>query len=318
MTSISTLRSVARAAGLGRLLMRLRTLHRTGLKASAETALAKARYLRRILQARPLDASGGRIELRMLLHKKRFLEGLWSLYSFVHFAGMPIKVAVHSDGSLDADCVATLHALLPGCDVIARETADAEITAVLQERGLKHCLEWRRRVIFALKTIDLWYYCRASHYCVLDSDILTFAHQDQLLHHLDDRPRYSVDNNDDSYAWRRPELERRMGGPVPPRLNAGLLLIARSALSLETFEEILGRTQMLSEPGANLYFSEQTAYACALGTRSAIPLNTTAYSICGDPNAVVTGHYCGGGYWASRFYREGLPLLAHRMGLTAG
>jgi hypothetical protein len=50
----------------------------------------------------------------------------------------------------------------------------------------------------------------------------------------------------------------------------------------------------------------------------AAALDADTYSICGDPNTVVTGHYCGGGYWASRLYREGLPVLAERMGLTAG
>jgi hypothetical protein len=311
----SVLRKIARAAGLGRLKLRFNLIRATGLAAGVETIAAKARYLRRILHARPLDVSCGQLELRMLLHKKRFLEGLWSLYSFVYFARTPIKLAVHSDGSLDENCIATLKCLLQGCEVISRQTADEEVSAFLAKQHLRNCLEWRRRNIHSLKAIDLLYYSSGNRYCVLDSDVLTFKHQQDLLNGFNDLHKYSIDCNDHSYCFDRQELERRMGAPILSRLNSGLLLVERSGLSLDSFEETLGRTRLLTDPTARFYYSEQTVYACSLARRGAVGLDADAYTICGDPNTVTTGHYCGFGYWATRFYREGLPVLSRRIGI---
>jgi hypothetical protein len=290
-------------------------LRATGLAASVETIAAKATYLRRILRATPLDVSRGDLELRMLLHKKRFLEGLWSLYSFVYFAARPIKVTVHSDGSLDEDCIAALKGVLRGCEVISRRTADDEVSNYLTKQDLRNCLEWRQRCIFGLKAVDLSYYSSGNCYCVLDSDVLTFAHPHDLLSGLGGLHKYSIDNNDHAYSLDRRELERRVGAPVLPRLNAGLLRVERSGLGLESFEEVLRKTRLLSDPNARLYYSEQAVYACALPRHGAVGLDMGAYTICGDPSAVTTGHYCGFGYSATRLYREGLPTLSKRMGI---
>jgi hypothetical protein len=106
-----------------------------------------------------------------------------------------------------------------------------------------------------------------------------------------------------------------MGAPVLSRLNAGLLRVERSGLGLNTFEDVLGKTRLLTDPQARLYYSEQAVYACALPVHGAVGLDADAFTICGEPSTVITGHYCGFGYSATRLYREGLPVLSRRMGI---
>jgi hypothetical protein len=64
-------------------------------------------------------------------------------------------------------------------------------------------------------------------------------------------------------------------------------------------------------------FTEQTVYACSLARHGAVSLDADAYTIYGNPSTVTTGHYCGGGHWASWLYSEGLPLLSQRIGIAA-
>ncbi len=121
---------------------------------------------------------------------------------------------------------------------------------------------------------------------------------------------YSPDNNDNQYS-RSPDVLFRATGVNPAyRLNAGLLRVQRCGLSLDRIDETVHKLGLLSDQPLS-HYAEQTLYACELPHHGAVRLDPERYTICGDPNskATVTGHYCGGGYWGTRFYREGVPRL---------
>jgi hypothetical protein len=312
-------RKIARRMGLGKLKLRLTTAFSGDIRAKIEAYQKRKMLLPRILNAKPIAAGHGNIELRMLLHKARFLEGAWALYSFLRFACIPIRVVVHSDGSLDTGSADMLRRIFVGCTVLDRATADLQVLERLNKNGLDLCAELRKRLILALKLLDFYCLGEASTYIVLDSDVLTFQHPQELVEakslgattpHI-----FSQDNNDQSYPLPADVLQGRAKTVVLKRLNSGLLRIERSGLDLHDIEDCLRETNLLTDPQSILRYVEQGVYACCLARHGAVGLHPDRYTICGDPREVVTGHYCGGGYWASRFYREGVPYLVHKFGL---
>jgi len=308
---------LVRRAGIGRLMLQARSARSIGIPALLSTAISKHRLLPRILDAPPLACSANSLEVRMLLHRKRFLEGMWALYSFAWHCKKPLRIIVHSDGSLDDECAHHLSRVFPGITLVDKKQADEAVNADLQARGLKQCLEWRRRSVFARKVLDFISMSKAECYLIIDSDILTFGYPKALVEDPEDNTKhfhvYSLDNNDDSYALPPDVLEARTGRPALRRLNAGIMKIRRDRLDIADFERCFEETDVLNDPDSKQYYVEQAAYACILGKNGTIALDETKYTVCGDPNSVIIGHYCGGGYWATRFYREGLPYLTEKI-----
>src|SRR5882762_9181976 len=101
-------RRTARWLGIGRALLKIHSLHALTFRGAVTVARARTRMLPRILRARPIAVGDGPLEVHMLLHHQRILEGIWALYSFVHFARVPCQIYVHSDGSLTATDAAHL------------------------------------------------------------------------------------------------------------------------------------------------------------------------------------------------------------------
>src|SRR5258708_2865200 len=70
-------RRVVRRLGVGRLIQRLRSLRALTLRGAIDVSIAKRRDLARILDAQPRRAESGPLEVHMLLHHARLLEGMW-------------------------------------------------------------------------------------------------------------------------------------------------------------------------------------------------------------------------------------------------
>jgi hypothetical protein len=321
----SELRTLARRVGIGRLWLKINSARRTGAKAVIQTAWVKRNILPAIRHAPPLPAGEAAPEVHMLLNKARLLEGAWALYSFRYYAGLPFRLVVHSDGSLDAECADILCRILPGTQLVPRDRGDDIVNGELRKRGLLSSIEFRRRLIFGLKLFDPYITAREESYIALDSDILTFSPPVELTTrdfgsqngntpHL-----YSPDNNRIRYSADRETLMRKLGRNVASQLNAGLVKVQRSAFSLARIEELINKLELLATDPVDFFYAEQTLYACELACHGALSLDPQRYTICGDPNdgTIVTGHYCGGGYWSSRFYREGIPRLVRELPIYA-
>lgn len=317
----SALRQGARKVGAGRLLERAIYLKDTGLVPLVRSERNKRLFLPLILGAPPINFDPSGIHVHMLLHKKRFMDGLWAMYSLAYHSDHPMQFTLHNDGSLDDGCIVVIQKLFPGIRLIQRTRADQDVEKILIKSQLRACLELRRRTIFARKLLDFYVLSESKSFVVMDSDVLVYALPRELLEPPLAKDgsiahAFSSDKNDDAISLPCEVIEERVGFPILRRLNAGLLHVQKETVSLELFEDCLIKAGLLTDPLSKFYYTEQTLYSMALAKAAAHRLDDNLYTIWGDPKTAVTGHYCGGGYWATRLYREGVPYLAHKFGLA--
>ncbi|GEM_PF-6248492 len=282
---------------------------------SAGIAYVRWLVMPRILDAPPIAAGHGAMEVHVLMPKQRLLETAWALYSFLRCSARPMRVVVHDDGSLDESCRAGLARLFPGVTIIDRAAADRAVISELQQRGLPLLAELRKRLIFALKLIDPFLFGATDSYVILDSDILTFRRPTQLIDgqgHL-----FSLDHNDYGYSFPPRVLRYLLGRDVIERVCAGLLRVDRGAFSLERLEEHLRATDLLHDPRANFVHTEQTLYGCEMAVEGAACLDPNAYATWWDPHTpqIAMMHYCGGIAWSPQ-YHSGLHRVANKIGLS--
>jgi hypothetical protein len=314
------LRSILKKIGVGRMLQLTNKVRKTGVGASLLSEYNKHKILPLILHAPPICFNPGGTHIHMLLHRRRFLDGLWSIYSLCFFSSEPVHFTIHNDGSLDSGCVDALRKIFPNVRVIQREEADLIVGRTLSRNNLAESIKLRERVVHARKLIDFYILSEGKSFVVLDSDVLTYADPVDLLSPASTTDgaiphAFSPDNNDTATSLPIEIIQERLGWQVLRRLNAGLLHVQKDAVSLDLYEECLMKMLILSDARSKVYYAEQTVYAAALARSANCRLNDKLYTICGGPASSVTAHYCGGGYWATRLYREGLPHLSRQFGL---
>jgi hypothetical protein len=307
--------------GIGRALLSLHRVRALTLRGAVDVLRSKSTYLPRILHAHPIPVGHGAIEVHMLLHHQRLFEGIWALYSFVHFTGVPCQVIIHSDGSLTGHDVARLRTVLPGAEVISRRAADQVVLARMRELGLVRSIQFRDRLVFALKLFDPFFFGKHANMIVLDSDVLFFKRPDELvdgIHQLTQDALinlYSPDNGF-RYCLGRETLHALLGEECIAEFNPGIMRTHRNVLDLERVEAYLQRPEFWGSGSRPHYYAELTLWAMLLTSAGArrLPAN---YAITPplDGPVPASGHYCGGGYPATWFYSRGLPRLAHAFGI---
>ena len=171
----SVVRQSIRKLGVGRALQQIKSLKRTGLIASFQTLRNKRTLLPLIIGARPIYFDPNGVHVHMLLHKKRFLDGLWAIYSFSYFSKGQVYFTLHNDGSLDNDCIEAVKRLFPNIKVIQREEADHVVEAALLQQRALECMKLRRRLVLGRKIIDFLIMSESNSFVVLDYDLLTYA-----------------------------------------------------------------------------------------------------------------------------------------------
>jgi len=307
--------------GLGRALLSLHAARALTPRGAIDVLRGKAQYLGRILKARPIAAGHGPVEVHMLLHHRRILEGIWALYSFAYFTRVPCQIYVHSDGSLTTHDVTRLHGVLPGATVIPRHQADRRVITRLRHLGLTTSIVFRDRLVFALKLFDPFFFGEHKNLFLLDSDVLFFRRPDELLDEIIDAERremvslYSPDNGC-RYCLSPETLYALLGQPCVADFNPGVLRTSRSALDLGRVETYLQRPEFWGSSSRPHYYGELTLWAMQLsrvGARKLPPSYAITPTL--DRTLPVSGHFCGGGYPATWFYSRGLPLLAREFGV---
>jgi hypothetical protein len=272
--------------------------------------------LPRILRARPIPAGDGELEVHMLLHHQRILEGIWALYSFAHFSETACQIFVHSDGSLTVADARRLHQVLPGVQVISRAESDQRVEPRLRELGLTKSLEFRDRLVFALKLFDPFFFGDRSSFILLDSDVLFFGHPTEVLVDLADPDCLYSPDNGIRYCLSAETLQALLGKPCIASFNPGVVRTRRTVLDLAFVEDCLKRAEFWGSGTRPHYYAELTLWAMQLTNAGARPL-PASYAITPplDDPLPVSGHYCGGGYPATWFYSRGLPRLAREFGV---
>jgi hypothetical protein len=265
------------------------------------------RAIQRLILATPpvKTATTGPAEVRVLTWRRDWMNQLWALKTFYHFAGVDYPLHIH-DGGLDRGQGERLLAHFPNARFVAADEALTHITKVLTARRLPHCLEFRRNNPFGVKLIDYFAFSTAQRVVSIDSDILFFRRPDELLD-ADGDPRRNLFNRDvrDWYCLEPERLEGLFGIRPPAGVNAGLSLIWRESVDLNFVEHCLARMEL----PAHHWLTEQTVHA----------INSKAYGIELLPDTYCVGegplpaeqlvckHYPGP--YRPQMYAEGMRRL---------
>jgi hypothetical protein len=315
-------RALARRLGIGKAIMKWRHVRHIGIRSYAVQQLARSRFLELIRDATPIAVGGTRLGVHMLLHHKRLLEGIWTLYSFVYFAGADLDIVIHSDGSLTPEDEAAIRRVLPGTRIISREVSDQIVETALTTAGYQNCLRLRRTLKFGIKLIDVRFFAKAANVVILDSDVLFYARPNELIDDLDlgaaylpGPARYSLDIAD-NYCLPEDALVQALGGRCISRFNPGVMRVPADAPSLSHVERFLNAAEFWTLDGNASYFAELSCWAMDLTLRDAAPLSD-GYVLAprGIDDRMVAGHFCGGPSSALIYYTAALPALARRIGL---
>lgn len=307
-------RQVARQVGVGRALLWLRRWRDMTPAQWVDFYWKRAAYLKRIADAPPLNVHEGDVEIHMLLNHARAFEGMWAVYSLLFFSGQAATVFIHDDGTMDSGDIVVWQRLFPGVQFIPRRDSDLRVSSWLRAQGLTYCETMRAGWTPALKFFDTSLYGTEESFVLLDSDVLFYKPARELLEpapgtNSTAQNWYSLDNGY-RYALSPETMAKVLGGNCIERVNSGIMRVQRSVRSVEQAEQDLAEPGFWKNPTTPRVFSEQSLWAMALTRAGAHPL-PAAYGICsyaGQPG-VTAGHYCGGGYWASLYYVQGLPYL---------
>ncbi|MGI8502015.1 MAG: hypothetical protein ACR2LR_12885 [Hassallia sp.] len=288
------------------------------VKGALKMYLAKRRYLTKILEAKPISAGEGAIEVHMLLHHKRIYEGLWALYSFAYFCAQPCRIVVHSDGSLTDLDVGLLNRLFPNCKVIDRETADSVVLNYFRSEGLVQCAQFSQKLVFALKLFDPFFFSENRSFILIDSDVLFFSCPQELINGIEatkdtsNIPNLYLTDLCDAYTLQPSELTTLLGKNCIERVNVGVLRVHQDSVDFRRIEQDLQQIYSWNEEDRISYFIEQTLWAMELTrANNTQPLpNSYVLAPSGEEPDLVSGHFCRGGYSTTMFYRAGLPRLA--------
>jgi hypothetical protein len=297
-------------------LLKFHALRSVTLSGAVVVARARTLMLPRILTAPPIPAGDGPVEVHMLLHHQRILEGIWALYSFAHFSMARCQIYVHSDGSLTDTDARRLRQVLPGARVISREESDRLVEPRLRELGLSNSLRFRDGLVFALKLFDPFFFGENSNFLLLDSDVLFFRRPTELLANLAEPVSLYSPDNGFRYCLSPDVLQALLGQQCIANFNPGVVRTSRTVLDLPFVEQCLARDEFWGSGTRPHYYAELTLWAMQLTTAGAQPL-PESYAITPplDGPLPVSGHYCGGGFPATWFYSRGLPRLAREFGI---
>ena len=128
--------------------------------------------------------TAGVAEIHVLTSSKDYLVLIWALKSFYWKTKKSYPLCIHEDGSLTADQLTLLRKQFPGCRLVEKKYADAEVINALQ--SYPHCLQFRKTNHLAPKVFDFYHYCNADKIILFDSDLLFFESPDILLERIED------------------------------------------------------------------------------------------------------------------------------------
>ena len=133
---------------------------------------------RRILGTPPLRTpTRGPGEVRVLTWRRDWVNCLWALKSFYRFDPGDLPLVIH-DGGLSATAARTLLRHFPDATYVPIASADAEVGAALQRRGLARCLAYRALNPTCRKLFDFYYLSKTEYVVTFDSDVLFFSRPD--------------------------------------------------------------------------------------------------------------------------------------------
>jgi hypothetical protein len=246
-----------------------------------------------ILRTRFPTHPDAQIELHMLLCGRDFLMGLWALASWMVHSGIPTRIFIHDDGTLNRHHALTLQQVFPGSSFVSLRKADE--LAHYQLGDFPNCSRMRKLSTTGLKLVDFRLLSKGPVVLSLDSDVFFFDRPAEIIQRLQNwsaqPPFVFMKDVVPSYSLAEEAMGQEAGRTVP-LINTGLALIRPDSVDYFYLEELCGRRpEIFSDP----FLAEQTAYAI-LACKNGFDLLSHEYRI---PSAahhapLVAGHYVRG------------------------
>ncbi|MCH6257906.1 hypothetical protein MLD52_15210 [Puniceicoccaceae bacterium K14] len=235
---------------------------------------------------------------------------LWSATSFIKQFGTALPVIIHDDGTLTSQMKSRIKTQMPGIRIICREESDA----IAEEKlaNYPNCLKFRSTYNNSIKLFDPWLVADAEDIISLDSDLLFFAPQKEIIEWSQGERKTNLWNEDTQTAYTIPpaEIHADLGIKMIERINSGFGAVARESFDLDLLEKYLSHPKAFS----HFWRIEQTGFAimsCKFSTK----LLPSKYLISTDtsfgiPEGTVMKHYIGA--VRGLFYTEGIPNYCNR------
>ena len=280
----------------------LQEARREGLR----NALRRRRAQRPILRTPPIRTSAaGPVEVRILTWRRDWINAIWALKSFYHFAGVRWPLHIH-DGGLTPPQARSLRRHFPDATLVDATQADRRVEPILVAGGVDRILKYRRQNPSMRKLVDFHLLSTADRVLAIDSDIVFFRRPDLLVGRGLESP-VNLYNRDCDYWYSLPldALDAAFGLRPPPYINSGLALVRRETVDLSAIDGWLAHPSLADDP----WVAEQTLHAL-LGAVVGVDLLPTAYLVDVKPGldvSTVCKHYPG--FFRSGLYDEGMATL---------
>lgn len=191
-----------------------------------------------------------------LICKKDLIMSIWSAKSLNLACNQALCWFFHDDGSLTEEDFQILSYHFPGCSILKRSMTDEKVAPLHSQFPLTFSM--RDKYVMMLKLVDLAVFSEKQLILYVDSDILFFDKPVQLLSLLSNKKNSNFFNRDiqTSYLYTTAELKEYTGIRVPEQINAGLSVLHKDTIQLETIETLL--QQIPLTPNLIFHRIEQT------------------------------------------------------------
>ncbi len=218
----------------------------------------------------PISSTDKKAVVAVLCSHKQFLEGLWSLWSWMRFLSPVMSAVLLFDGKTTRAQEKLFQKLFPGGILL-------ELDTYLAGRALPSCLKrfvmgnWTAKKLAAVFELQKEFGVLYS-----DCDVVAFSAPGEVMDaiktsrsvFLYDPIGYSLD----PWLSRRAEKE---GIPVTNQFNAGLVYVPKGEMKESLLETLLGNWQ----PEFNSHHAEQTLFSILLNWKNTSPLPEIRYAL---------------------------------------
>jgi hypothetical protein len=240
------------------------------------------------------EPPAGSPEIRLLTRAALWYQTAFFLRSLAPF--QPVRPVIHDDGTLDPRTMERLRRVVPFARFVSSAEAEAALDRVLPSSRYPWLRRRRSELVLFRKILDIHAGARGWNlFC--DSDMLVFR-APRLLSDWLRAPSAAIHMTDvvRSYGYEMPLLEELAGGPVPDRVNTGILGIRSDAIDWDRMEAWC--RELIARAGTH-YYQEQALAALLLSGQAHAALPVADYLVLPtDPEATekraVIHHYVAG------------------------
>lgn len=231
--------------------------------------------------------------------------------------GKALPWVFHDDGSLTDNDKHVLLRQFPGSRLVARAEADRFYEERAREYPHIHAI--RKRAVMLLKLADVYAFAERERILYCDSDVLFAQRPVFLIERLSKGQfaNYFNKDVDTRYVADLSVLRDLTGMQPPERINAGLSILNRTAISLERIEAVLRRLDYCTRTDWSFYehLIEQTIVATlAASSAGGAHYLPAEYDVSLDKpvSLAVSKHYVGA--IRHQYELEGVAFLIRERG----